>query len=347
MKAIIAILIALALMLVPALAFTPTIPTSTIEAITDSYTKDTATYSYERYVVEEDNVFTPQYAYSGVLFGADQGEYTDPNIGDHEGYTAAVVGNVITTDATDVTSDITRQYIQQGGSAYITQVPGNLVYDPENQETPQPTITMGFTKSNLAWVSGDLTSYSVDADSYAAVGGNYLETIPTALSPYCQNAWLIEREDEQPITISAVGSGTSLLDAYAGTASKASLTMYPGVGDLELEDYNGDGVPETVTGTGTAPKALMSGYAERFAGYDGAEVNQYDDIYSAGSSLGENKIVMDFGDNSLVENFWIMEGGVDFDAPTYADFPLTSDPITDADGTITWADEGSDDVGFP
>jgi hypothetical protein len=359
MKAIIALLIAMALIIVPASAFTPTIPYSTIEAQTEEMINDYGIYSYQRTVVDDGKTLSPQNTYSGLLFGAAEGTNFNFLPLMKEGYTAGVVGNVIETtggiydengdiDAGTVRSDITRQWVQQGGTASVTLAPNGIKYDPENPNNPLPTVDMSFSKSNLAWVSGDLDEFSVSPESYAAVGGNYLNEVPMELSPHCQNAWLIEREEQQPITVTAQGFNTRLLEAYAGTASNANLVMTPSMGSIDLVE---DGFGNTMAvGTGTLANAKMSGYAERFAGYDDAWVSVYDDSYLTTPTYGPNKIVMDFGSDdadNLVENFWISGDGLDFDAPQYSDFPneVAGDGIYN--GQITWADEGMEDAGIP
>lgn len=338
MRSILVMLMAIALLAVPAMAFEPTIPVSSIEAVKEQLVKDQGAYSFARTAVDVNYEFSPQFVYSGMLFGVDESGGVDPAdylYGGH-GYTAGVVANDIGTNAyvynededpaipddeyiEGVNSGITRQYIQQGGSAYVTLTPG---YDPENEA--ETTVDMGFTKTNLAWISGDLDLFEVTPQSYAAVGGNYLEAVPKDLSPTCQNAWLIEREKQLPITVEAVGE-SRLLEAYAGTASEANLVM-------------------TAEGKGSAAAATMSGYAERFAGYTDAKVNSY-----SGYDLNDwkdNSIVMDFGsavdadgNDNTVEHFWITDLGVSFNDPDYEDFPGEEDHTFWKNAFVSWPDD--------
>lgn len=333
MKGTIALILALALLMVPALAYKPTIPTSAIDEISQQYVKDYGAYSFSRTAVDTGYQYTPQYAYSGMLFGADEGKEILGGVG----YTAGVVANKITTDALTVDDDtgrlvdgavdsqITRQYIQQGGSAYVTLAPG---YDPETEE--QTVVDMGFSKTDLAWISGDLDKFVVTPQSYAAVGGNNLEAVPKELSPDCKNAWLIERETQLPISIEAKGD-SRLLDAYAGTASDANLVM----------TSEGAG--------GSNSEATMSGYAERFAGYTGAKVNAATDFVDENGNpvFVDNSVVMDFGkgdgknpEDNTVENFWVTDLGVSFNAPDYEDFPATDDTTGPwPNQFISWPDD--------
>lgn len=305
MRHILAMLVAIALMAVPALAFDISgYDFSSIEDEDEAMTSSSGTYTFNRVVVDEDGDFSAQNAYSGMIFGVDEEDEFEDTITDPENpflvdaMTAGIVANKVTTAATDVKSDITRQYLQQKGTAYVMLKSDETVYDPEVPKTPTASVDIGFTKSNLAWVSGDLASFEATPVSYAVVGGNGIAAVPDELSPICNNVWLFEREDEVPIIVTANGE-SRLLDAYAGSASNANLVMTPSVGVEGTSNY----VPAT---------AKMSGYAERFAGYTDA---------FADSSGDANSIDIDFGEDAKVEHFWTTGSGIELDAPESDDFP--------------------------
>jgi hypothetical protein len=311
MRSILVMLIAIALLVVPALAFDISgYDFSSIEDEDQAMVSDSGTYTFNRVVVDEGGEFSEQDAYSGLIFGADEvDKFRDPRdnlLVDAE--TAGIVANKVKTAATDVNSEITRQYLQQKGTAYVLLKPGDADYhyDPEvTAPTTTTTVNIGFTKSNLAWVSGDLATFKATPASYAVAGGNGMDAVPEELSPNCKNAWLYEQEDEAPITVTANGE-SRLLDAYAGSASNANLVM-----TQSFVGSEGTFVP-------AAPAtAKMSGYAERFAGYTDAFAD------TAGES---NNIVIDFGttdagDAATVEHFWNTGTGIVLDAPESDDFP--------------------------
>jgi hypothetical protein len=333
MKYVAALLLALAMLVVPGLAFVPNIPVSDIDKISEDTVSESGYYSFTRVAVDAndlnahltDPAYTQQYVYSGMLFGADETDAFGPEEGD--GYTAGVLGNVIKTKAyryaldpltgeetlvleDGVNSDTTRQYVNQGGSMYLTMSPIG-----SDAETEVAYNEMGFTKTNLAWISSKLDQFEVELASQGAIGGNFLTGVPNELSPVCQNAWLIEREcgvltedgliDYQgPITVTAIGDA-DLKEAFAGSKSTAGLKLYP-------EDVD------------SVASAKMSGYAERFAGYTDADVagNRPSEVFPADYSLSwsDNRIEMDLGDG-IIENFWMAGTGVAFDAPECTDFP--------------------------
>jgi hypothetical protein len=297
------------------MAFVPTIPASIeqmgIGLVTgqDQVTSDSASYSYTRAVVDPANDFQTQNAYSGVIFGAaqEQGE-VEPGTQNGLDYTAGVVANAITTASTNPVG-ITRQYIQQTGKATVTTQP-ETPFDNENV-VDTPVFTASLSKSNLAWISGDLTDFTVTPTSLAAVGGNYLDPVLDGLVTPCGNIWLDENEVAQPIKITttsglATGSdgklgtatqATNLKDAYAGSASTASITAYPA---------------EQGTGSFFDPAYVtMSGYSERFAGFDGADVPN------------TGKVTTDFGTGATVTDSWNSNAGTPFEVPTNADFPAS------------------------
>ena len=354
MKYVAALLLALALFTVPGLAFVPTVPTSDLEKITDSMSSDYGTYSYTRVNVDvgdDTNAlpFSPQHVYSGVLFGADEKDTFVALNHLWDGYTAGVVANDMTTDALianpdynaalpisdtnqpliqGVATGTTRQYIQQAGKAWIAQYP-NVVSD--NQKIVPYSTEMGFEKSQFAWISGKMDQFVATPASQAAVGGNFLESVPIELSPDCQNAWLIEREaseGETPITVTAFGDA-DLREAFAGIKSTSGLKLYP--------------AGSTEAGLEIPADALMSGYTERFAGYDKASIapnialSDSDPSNYNAESWSDNVIVMDVG-TTPVENFWMTWDGVEFDAPQASDFP-NEDPDSDYYGWVTWQDE--------
>lgn len=356
MKYIAALLLALALFAVPGLAFVPIVPTSDLEKIDDTMSSDYGTYSYTRINVEvgddtNDQPFSPQHVYSGLLFGADEKDtFVAGNpLTLFNAYTAGVVANDMTTDAMvanpdynpnlpisatnqpliqGVATGTTRQYIQQAGKAWIAQYP-NVVSDNENI-VPYST-EMGFEKSQFAWISSKMDQFVATPASQAAVGGNFLESVPIELSPDCQNAWLIEREaseDEAPITVTAFGDA-DLREAFAGIKSTSGLKLYP--------------AGSTKDGLEIPADALMSGYTERFAGYDKASIapnialSDADPSNANAESWSDNVIVMDVG-TTPVENFWMTWDGVEFDAPQASDFP-NEDSDSDFYGWVTWPDD--------
>jgi hypothetical protein len=353
-KYIAALLLALALFAVPGLAFVPTIPVSDLEKITTPMTSDYGTYTYTRVAVDAGNTntepFTPQHVYSGILFGADEANIFAP-FGDEDSYTAGVVANDMSTTALvyvdnpdfddqlpesadnprqilveGVATDTTRQFIQQAGKAWLTQNP--IGSDAEN--TVGYSTDMGFEKSQVAWISSKMDAFVATPASQAAVGGNFLESVPNVLSPACQNAWLIEKEDtadETPITVIANGDA-DLKEAFAGIKSTSELKLYPAGASSAGTPYPAD--------------ALMSGYTERFAGYNDASIAA-NAAWTNGvnpattETYTDNEIVMDVG-TTPVENFWITYEGVEFDAPNADDFP-DNDPSSDYFGWVTWPDD--------
>jgi hypothetical protein len=337
-KYIAALLLALALIAVPGLAFVPTIPVSTIENISENMQVDYGSYSYSHIAVDHGDSntepsYTPQFVYSGMLFGADNKDNT-PLTDNPKGnsYSAGVLGNLIKTTALiktgtnpttgfptyaeGVNTDTTRQYVNQGGSMYMTMRP--IGSDAENFVGYNE---MGFTKTNFAWISSKIDQFQVEASSQGAIGGNYLQGVPNDLSPECQNAWLIERECNdgiEPITVTALGDA-DLKEAYAGSKSTASLKLYP-------------------AGLDTDASAKMSGYAERFAGYTDADVagnspaNANPIDYTA--KWSDNEILMNLGSGDI-ENFWMTGTGVAFDEPQCSDFPEEFPP-SGSWGGILW-----------
>jgi hypothetical protein len=322
MRSILVMLIAIALLAVPALAFDISgYDFSSIEDEDQAMVSDSGTYTFNRVVVDDNGEFTGQNAYSGLIFGVDEeDEFTNSNGDLIEAETAGIVANKVKTEADGISSTITRQYLQQKGSAYVTL---RDITDPENP--PKITVDMGFTKSNLAWASGNLKSFTATPVSYAVVGGNGLNAVPEDLSPLCKNAWLYEQENEVPITVKATGSA-SLLEAYVGSQSKASLTM----------------VPEGKT---SDEAARMSGYAERFAGYTDAFVDDYLDYEK---DPDDNKIIIDFGpvdgeDAATIEHYWTRENPIVLDEPTCDDFPNqipvydeSEDKVVGYQELVTW-----------
>jgi hypothetical protein len=292
---------------------------------------DYGSYTFQRFAVDAGETdtapFSPQQAYSGMMFGSGAGSpgqimTLDANnnivmvpsdhassFDDQFAYTAGILANKISTNATyngaqmSVGVDTTRQYIQQSGNMYITLTP-----EGSDSEVPTAYNQMGLSKTNLAWISSKVDSFTVDAQSYGVVGGNHIDEIPAELSPYCKNIWLWEQEREQPITIKTTGEA-DLIEAYAGTASNVNLKLLP-------ESVNNDDA-----------KALMSGYAERFAGYDNAEVgrNTVGDLETNPLNMwNENSVVIDFGSvasDNLVENYWTTGEGVYWNEPLCEDFP--------------------------
>jgi len=341
-KYIAALLLALALLAVPGLAFVPTIPITAIEGIKETSQADSGSYTFTRVAVDagETNTqtYTPQYVYSGMLFGADEADKSIASPED-DAYTAGVLANLIKTRAAygtelianpeydsvtnpnvprtievpadGVGTDTTRQYIYQGGNIYLTTTP--IGSDAENEV--DWSVDMGFSKTNLAWMSSTMDQFTVDAESQGVVGGNFLQAVPVELSPVCQNAWLIERECEpESITVAAWGDA-DLKEAYAGTKSTADLKLYP-------KDVD------------SAASAKMSGYAEEFAGYTDADVagNSPANTQDPTDTWSDNEITMLLG-NREIENFWITGDGVTFDAPECEDFPEMGDGTF---GLITW-----------
>jgi len=334
-KYIAALLLALALLAVPGLAFVPVIPVSDLEKITTPMASDYGTYSYTRVAVDagatNSEEYTPQHVYSGILFGADEKDtFVDASGILRDANTGGVVANDMKTAALifdqngdpveGVATDTTRQYIQQAGKVWLTQNPVG-----SDNENGVPYSEMGFEKKQVAWMSSKMDIFEATPESQAAVGGNWLEFVPNELSPDCQNAWLIEREAmdySTPIYVVALGDA-DLKEAFGGSMSTSSLKLYP------------------ASNSNTPAKALMSGYTERFAGYDDASIaanspwttDDLTDTYS------DNEIIMDIGSAS-VENFWMTYEGVEFDAPTAADFPADLPGSLDyPSGWITWQDE--------
>jgi hypothetical protein len=353
-KYIAALLLALALLAVPGLAFVPTVPTEKLEKITDPMSSDFGTYSYTRVNVDvgdETNAlpFSPQHVYSGILFGADEKDTFVASNKLWDAYTAGVVANDMKTDAMVANPDFnpaepisdknpafiqgvatgtTRQYIQQTGTAWIAQYP-SVVSDNEN--TVPYSTEMGFEKSQFAWISSKMDQFIATPASQAAVGGNFLESVPKELSPDCQNAWLIEREaseGETPITVTAYGDA-DLREAFAGIESTSGLKLYP--------------AGSTEAGLEIPADALMSGYTERFAGYDKASIaanialSDADPTNANAETWSDNVIVMDVG-TTPVENFWMTWDGVEFDAPQASDFP-NEDDSSKFYGWVTWPDD--------
>jgi hypothetical protein len=344
MKYIAALLLALALLALPALAFVPTasqLPVDDIEKITDNMQSDYGYYSYSHIAVDSsdpnnESSYTPQFVYSGMLFGADNKDDTPLTDIQGNSYTAGVLANRINTSAWSwkanpdfneslpvsvnnsreifvegVNSDITRQYVNQGGSMYIAMTP--IGSDAERHVGYNE---MGFTKTNFAWISSKIDQFQVEASSQGAIGGNYLQGVPNELSPVCQNAWLIERECDPstitPITITAIGDA-DLKEAYAGSKSTASLKIYPS--DID-----------------SPANAKMSGYAERFAAYTDADVaGNFPANDPTATSWSDNEILMTLG-NGEIENFWIGGRGLAFDAPDCEDFPDEFPSF----GDVTW-----------
>jgi hypothetical protein len=339
-KYIAALLLALALLAVPGLAFVPVIPVSDLEKISTPMASDYGTYTYTRVAVDagatNSEEYTPQHVYSGILFGADEKDtFTDEFGNVFDGYTAGVVANDMKTAALrfdeegrlveGVATDTTRQYIQQAGKVWLTQNPVG-----SDNENAVPYSEMGFEKKQVAWMSSKMDVFEATPVSLAAVGGNFLEFVPNELSPACQNAWLIEREalaDEAstPIYVVALGDA-DLKEAFGGSMSTSSLKLYP------------------ASNSNTPAKALMSGYTERFAGYDDASIaanSPWTDPATT-QTYSDNRIVMDVG-SAPVENFWMTYEGVEFDAPTPEDFPYEEfdldGNLVDPSGWITWQDE--------
>jgi hypothetical protein len=354
-KYIATVLLALALLAVPSLAFEPSIPVATIEAQKETMQADYGSYSFSRIAVDAgptntwrtSPAYTPQYVYSGMLFGADEKNTFDTDDADtlpNDAYTAGVLANVIKTRATygtqtipnplynpitnpnvpqtitvpkdGVGTDTTRQYVNQGGKIWLTTAP--IGSDAENQV--DWSVDMGFEKTNLAWMSSKMDQFIVDAASQGAVGGNFLQAVPNELSPKCQNVWLTEREcgDQNglqgPISVAAWGDA-DLKEAFAGSRSTADLKMYPADVDSDAS-------------------VKMSGYAERFAGYTNADVAGNFPAQGTTPGWDTNAITMDLG-SGTIENFWNAGEGVEFDAPTCSDFPKAFPSF----GYITWPDE--------
>jgi len=293
--------------LVPAMAFVPIIPTSVeqtgLNLATGQITSDNAQYLYQRTVADAAANFKTQDAYSAVEFGALQG--TD-NTG--VGTTGGEVANEMVTAATNP-AGITRQYIAQTGTASVTSAPAATVDAEHPCETP--VVTESMSSSNLAWMSGDETSFTAEPSTFGIVGGNYIDPAVGTVSG-CGNVWLYETDPRETITITAnngdtAGKGATndetatLMDAYAGTATAASLTAYPGI-NLP----GSPNVPAEVT---------QSGYAEKFGGYDGADVGSGTlPVEGLGGSVSIN-----FGTGTVTQG-WNAQGGEMNTLP----FPLTS-----------------------
>lgn len=374
MRYIMAMLMAAVMLAVPAMAFDiSSYDFSSIEDQDNSMVSSSGSYTYNRVAVDENNVFSDQNVYSGLIFGADEGvQYKD-----HDANTGAIVANKIDTDAnidrngdgvvkdvdangdgriadvdTDgngiidpdeieveegvagVRSDITRQFIQQKGTAYVTLMPNDVQYDPEKKPVTPVVVDIGFTKSNLAWVSGDMDKFVATPVSYAVAGGNYMDAVPDKLSPDCNNVWLYEQEKEAPISIEAKGDAW-LMDAYVGSASNAKLVM--------TDEWGTSGDASNYV----KPTATMSGYAERFGGYNDAYVDESSEFVNG---LPTNSVDIDFGDEQqVVSHYWNTGFGLDFDAPECEDFPADIPIWTDPnhDGVYTPTGENEQIVTWP
>jgi hypothetical protein len=248
-KAIVVAMLAF-ITLVPAMAFVPTIPASVettgigLTGADAQITSDNAAYTYQRIVADAAGNFQPQNAFSGVIFGANQ-ETTETD----NDYTAGVLGQDITTTATNPVG-ITRQYIAQGGQASVNVMPASPA--DVSHPTVTPVVTASDSMSNLAWMEGDMTQYSATPTSFATVGGNYMDPALDGGVSSCGNIWLQQTQVADPITVTA-NNGATMDTAYAGTSSTESLAAYPDNG---------------LTGSFNRPaEVLMSGYADRFAGY--------------------------------------------------------------------------------
>jgi hypothetical protein len=222
--------------LVPAMAFVPTIP-ATVEktgiGLTGDdaqITSDTAQYLYTRTVADAQGNFQPQNAYSAVEFGANQETTeTDGNAVGGE------VANAMATAATipTGTTGITRQYIAQSGTASVSTAPASPA-DAENV-VDTPVMTASMSSSNLAWISGDLTSFTASPSTFGTVGGNYLDPALDGGVSGCGNVWLYTHDPTESITVTAnngvdkngASTPSTLVDAYAGTATSSSLKAYP------------------------------------------------------------------------------------------------------------------------
>ena len=317
--------------LVPAMAFVPTIPGSVettgigLTGTDAQITSDNAIYSYQRTVADAAGNFQPQNAFSGVIFGAAQEsgevEAAIPGFSNGDDYTAGVLGQHITTTATNPVG-ITRQYIAQGGQASVTTAPAS----PADVSHPcvTPVVTVSDSMSNLAWMEGDMTAFSATPTSFATVGGNYLDPA-IGITP-CGNIWLEQTQVADPITVTANG-GSTLDTAYAGTSSSEALAAYPDNG---------------LTGSFLRPaEVLMSGYADRFAGYTA-------DVPAGGSiglDLGACQWVVDpskqaggYYADATVTQSWTHDAGV-WDGNNINNLAPTATNFADNEATgIEWPD---------
>jgi hypothetical protein len=285
--------------LVPAMAFVPTIP-ATVEktgiGLTGDdaqITSDTASYLYTRTVVDAQGNFQPQAAYSAVEFGANQ-ETTEADGNAVSGEIANAIGTAATFPTG--TTGITRQFIAQSGTASVSTAPASPA-DAENV-VDTPVVTASLSSSNLAWISGDLNSFTVSPSTFGTVGGNYLDPAEGTVSG-CGNIWLYENDPTETISVTAntdttKGPVSTLVDAYAGTATSTSLKAYPSelTGSLNI--------PAEVT---------MSGYAEKFGGYDNADVGGYIPASALGGSININ-----FGAGTVTQG-WDSHGGEGYTWP--------------------------------
>jgi len=288
--------------LIPAMAIS--IPVTDIEKVgvgltNGQITQDSASYAYTRTVADAAGNFKPQSVYSAVEFGADQGVVADGS----EGYTQGEVVNTMQTAASNPLG-ITIQFVAQGGSATVTTAPAS----PSDAEcgTITPVFSASMSTTNLAWISGDLISFTAKPESFGQVGGNYLDPVYNGQVTGCGNIWLTQTDGPEAITVTANtikgGADTTLETAYAGETTSASLVAYP---DNLLKNGNGDSmdVPADV---------VMSGFADKFAGYT-ADAGQ--GLLPASGQGGSVTINFGSDTNNGVTQSWNAAGGPDPMAP--------------------------------
>jgi hypothetical protein len=244
-----------------------------------------ASYSFEKAIGA--TPFVDEGAFSGMYWGTqDLGE---------DGQTtslAGVVANKLTTDSDSI--GLTEQYIKQTGTT-------DTFSRPYFSQEGKPAFTASFDKSQYAWASGDMSTFTVYPTSYAAVGG----TVPVANAEPI-TSYLVERPyDQQHVTVflpdwtPELGEfGGKLKEVYGSFESSGSLAVDPWTG------LNTAGGSASITG-----------------GFDNA-------IQPAGH---QNEIEIN---GVLSDHIWNTEyvGYVPMDIPNQEEFPW--DP--DTQGPVTW-----------